>query len=174
MRRAGRGLVKTAVSIGRPSVEKTRRSGTDDVLGEEPREVAASPCSAVQRIGFRRGSSRSSPQFTFGLTETCSPTLTRVTPLPDGLDGPDELVAGDQRERGVEVAVVDVQVRATDAHLDDPDPDLAGPGLGSGTSLIGRTGGRRRRRPSLHNSHATWRSASAGADDGDGGRRRHG
>jgi hypothetical protein len=52
--------------------------------------------------------------------------------LAQPVDHADELVPGHEREDGVEVALVDVQIGAAQPDLADPDPDLAGAGLGGG------------------------------------------
>ena len=81
---------------------------------------------------------------------TCSPSRKRVAALPELVDDADELVAGDQGEDRVEVAVVDVQVGSADADLVHLDADLSGPPLrGSGTSVtLSSCAGRRTGRPS--------------------------
>jgi hypothetical protein len=55
--------------------------------------------------------------------------------IAKGVDGADQLMTGDEREDGVEVAVVDVAVGAAEADLDDFDEDLARAGLRGGKVL---------------------------------------
>ena len=53
--------------------------------------------------------------------------------LTDGVDPPDNLVAGHERQRGLaEIAIDDVQVGAAHAAGPDPDSQLPGAGLGHG------------------------------------------
>jgi hypothetical protein len=61
--------------------------------------------------------------------------------LPDLVHHPDQLVSRDQREDGVEVALVDVQVGAAHADLVHLDAHLAGRGLRGGDLLDGVAAG---------------------------------
>src|SRR5207244_1971582 len=62
-------------------------------------------------------------------------------PGPQLIDDADHLVPRHQREDRVEVALVQVQVGATEPDLDDPQPDLPGPRLRSGDVGDGETAG---------------------------------
>jgi hypothetical protein len=104
--------------------------GRDDVLGEEPREVAAV---ALEARAVDRPAGEAELAATAVHVRVHADLLADLDAgdaVTEGFHRADELMAGDQREPRHEVAVVDVQVRAADPDLDDLDPDLARPRIG--------------------------------------------
>jgi hypothetical protein len=76
------------------------------------------------------------PQLMLGLNVTRSPTWKLVMLSSTAAVVPTISWPGDEGECRVEVARVDVEVGAADAGLDDLDQHLAGPGVGSGISVM--------------------------------------
>ena len=102
----------------------------DDVLGEEPREVAAVALQA-RAVDRPAGETELAPTAVHVRVDAdLLADLDAGHALTEGIDGPDKLMAWDQREFGHEVAVVDVQVRPAHPDLDDLDADLARARLG--------------------------------------------
>ena len=76
------GSANTAVSAARPSTENTSVSATVTYSAKNPGKLLPYPLAFSQRISRPARQYWQWPQYTLGLTVTCSPSAKRLTPSP--------------------------------------------------------------------------------------------
>ena len=127
---AGGGLREDCSVEWEPVHREDEHGGHRHVLGEEAGKVAAEPLGVGTQDQPSGQAVVACAAIDVRVDRDVLADSEALDVVAELVDDANELVTGYQREHGVEVAVVDVQVSAADPHLLHPDPHLARPHFG--------------------------------------------